>query len=341
MKLMAIDGNSILNRAFYGVRLLTNHEGLFTNAVYGFLSTLFKLQDEHKPDRIVVCFDVREKTFRHKEYAEYKGTRKGMPDELAQQLPLIREVLDAMGIPYMEKAGFEANIIENHDQPRGASLFIPEEDYGFYSLSALAMIMLCQRGLPFLYQGQEIGMSNRRWEYAEFNDLETINQYHIAREAGMSEEQALKIASHHSRDNARTPMQWNHDENAGFSTEKPWMPVNENYKIVNVKDDEKEYGSILNFYKRLIAFRKSGEYNEILTYGDFKPMYEEEYHIFAYSRSYGDQKLVLICNFSSEGKSVELLEDYESVVFVNYEQTTVIGNRLQMKPYECVVYEKR
>ena len=241
----------------------------------------------------------------------------------------------------IEKAGFEANIIENHDQPRGASLFIPEEDYGFYSLSALAMIMLCQRGLPFLYQGQEIGMSNRRWEYAEFNDLETINQYHIAREAGMSEEQALKIASHHSRDNARTPMQWNHDENAGFSTEKPWMPVNENYKIVNVKDEEKEYGSILNFYKRLIAFRKSGEYNEILTYGDFKPMYEEEYHIFAYSRSYGDQKLVLICNFSSEEKSVELLEDYESVVFVNYEQTTVIGNRLQMKPYECVVYEKR
>lgn len=241
----------------------------------------------------------------------------------------------------IEKAGFEANIIENHDQPRGASLFIPEEDYGFYSLSALAMIMLCQRGLPFLYQGQEIGMSNRRWEYAEFNDLETINQYHIAREAGMSEEQALKIASHHSRDNARTPMQWNHDENAGFSTEKPWMPVNENYKIVNVKDEEKEYGSILNFYKRLIAFRKSGEYNEILTYGDFKPMYEEEYHIFAYNRSYGDQKLVLICNFSSEEKSVELLEDYESVVFVNYEQTTVIGNRLQMKPYECVVYEKR
>ena len=111
----------------------------------------------------------------------------------------------------IEKAGFEANIIENHDQPRGASLFIPEEDYGFYSLSALAMIMLCQRGLPFLYQGQEIGMSNRRWEYAEFNDLETINQYHIAREAGMSEEQALKIARHHSRDNARKPMQWNHD----------------------------------------------------------------------------------------------------------------------------------
>ena len=109
MKLMVIDGNSMLNRAFYGVRLMNNHEGLFTNAVYGFLATLFKLQAEHTPDRIVVCFDVKEKTFRHKEYEAYKGTRKGMPDELAQQLPLIREVLDAMGITRMEKPGFEAD----------------------------------------------------------------------------------------------------------------------------------------------------------------------------------------------------------------------------------------
>ncbi len=109
MKRMVIDGNSMLNRAFYGVRLLTNHEGLFTNAVYGFLSTLLKLRDEYQPDSIVVCFDVKEKTFRHKEYEGYKATRKGMPDELAQQLPLIREVLDAMGIPRMEKPGYEAD----------------------------------------------------------------------------------------------------------------------------------------------------------------------------------------------------------------------------------------
>ncbi|MDO4286836.1 MAG: DNA polymerase I [Eubacteriales bacterium] len=109
MKLMVIDGNSMLNRAFYGIRLLTNHEGLCTNAVYGFVTTLLKLREEHQPDRIVVCFDVREKTFRHKAYAEYKGTRKGMPDELAQQLPLVRDVLTAMGIPYMEKPGYEAD----------------------------------------------------------------------------------------------------------------------------------------------------------------------------------------------------------------------------------------
>lgn len=106
---MAIDGNSILNRAFYGVRLLTNHEGLYTNAVFGFLSTLQHLRDEYKPDRIAVCFDVREKTFRHKKYHAYKGTRKGMPEELAVQLPVMKEVLGAMGIPCIEKPGFEAD----------------------------------------------------------------------------------------------------------------------------------------------------------------------------------------------------------------------------------------
>ena len=109
MKIMVIDGNSILNRAFYGVRLLTNHEGLYTNAIYGFLSTFFKLQDEECPDRTIVCFDVREKTFRHKKFDSYKATRKGMPDELAVQLPVMKDVLDKLGVTCCEQAGYEAD----------------------------------------------------------------------------------------------------------------------------------------------------------------------------------------------------------------------------------------
>ena len=109
MKIMVIDGNSILNRAFYGIRQLTNHEGLPTNAVYGFLATLFKLQDEEQPDRTIVCFDVKEKTFRHLKFDTYKATRKGMPDELAAQLPITKQVLDALGIVRCEKAGYEAD----------------------------------------------------------------------------------------------------------------------------------------------------------------------------------------------------------------------------------------
>ena len=109
MKIMVIDGNSILNRAYYGVRLLTNHEGLHTNAIYGFLSTLFRLQDIYTPDRIVVCFDVKEKTFRHLKFDSYKATRQGMPDELAEQMPVLKEVLDAMGLVRCEQPGFEAD----------------------------------------------------------------------------------------------------------------------------------------------------------------------------------------------------------------------------------------
>ncbi len=109
MKIMVIDGNSILNRAFYGVRLLTNHEGFYTNAIYGFLSTLFKLQDEEMPQHTIVCFDVKEKTFRHKKFETYKANRKGMPDELAMQLPVMKDILDKLGITRCEKAGYEAD----------------------------------------------------------------------------------------------------------------------------------------------------------------------------------------------------------------------------------------
>ena len=240
----------------------------------------------------------------------------------------------------VQKYGLEANIIENHDEPRGVSRFLPEYAQTPVGAKMLGTVNILLRGIPFIYQGQEIGMKNAKWNSIdEFDDISTKDQYQIAREAGLSDREAMEVCNRMSRDNARTPMQWSSEDNAGFSKGKPWMPVNENYKVVNVAEEEKEYGSILNFYKRLIAFYKSEEYNEILTYGDFRPIYEKEDHIFAYSRSYGCQKLVLICNFSSKEKDIELSEDYENVVFVNYEQTTVIGNTLKMKPYECVIYE--
>lgn len=240
----------------------------------------------------------------------------------------------------IREAGFEANIIENHDQPRGASLFIPKEDYGFYSVTALAMIIFGQRGMPFLYQGQEIGMTNRMWKLDEYNDLETIHQYHFMRESGYTEEEAKMACSHHSRDNARTPMQWTDEKYAGFTQGTPWLCVNENYREINVKAQEKEYGSILNFYRRLIAFRKSEEYGELLTYGDFQPLYQEQQEIFAYERNYQGKRLIFICNFSNQQSEVTLDENYENVVFVNYQQTTMIGNRLILKPYEAVIMEK-
>ena len=125
MKIMVIDGNSIINRAFYGVHMLNNHEGLPTNAIYGFLSTLFRLQDEQTPDRIIVCFDVKAKTFRHEKFDTYKATRKGMPDELAVQMPVLKEVLDAMDSFAVSLLDFEADDLIEPSADRQRSGGIP------------------------------------------------------------------------------------------------------------------------------------------------------------------------------------------------------------------------
>ena len=241
----------------------------------------------------------------------------------------------------VEKAGFEANIIENHDQPRGASLFIPEEDYGFYSLSALATIILCERGLPFLYQGQEIGMSNRRWKYDEFNDLETINQYHIALRSGMSKEQALDIAGHHSRDNARTPMQWTSGENAGFTKGTAWLKINPDYKEINVEDQQNNPDSVLNYYRKLIALRKSDEFKNVFTYGEFIPEYEEMDHIQAFYRKDAAKCILVAANFGTDVASIELKGDVKKVLLSNQKDETVdcTKNRLNLKSCEVVVLE--
>ncbi len=237
--------------------------------------------------------------------------------------------------------GFEANLIGNHDQPRGASLFIPKEDYGFNSVSALATIILCQRGLPFMYQGEEIGMTNREhWSRDEFVDSATINKFELLEQWGFEKDRIDTVMATHSRDNGRTPMQWDDSPNGGFTTGTPWLVVNENYKEINVAAQEKEYGSILNFYKRLIAFRKSEEYKEILTYGTITQIYGQYDYVFAYRRALDNRCLDLICNFCGREQVIELTEEYENVIFVNQEQTTMIGNRIVLKPYEVVVFEK-
>ena len=241
------------------------------------------------------------------------------------------------------KAGFEANIIENHDQSRGASLFIPEEDYGFYSLSALATIIFCERGLPFLYQGQEIGMSNRQWKYDEFNDLETINQYQIALKAGMSKEQALEIARHHSRDNARTPMQWTSGENAGFTKGTAWLKINPDYKEINVEDQENNPDSVLNYYRKLVALRKSDDFKAVFTYGEFIPEYEEMDDILAFYRTDAATSILVVANFGTDAASIELKGNVKRVLMSNQKNETVdyTKNRLNLKSCEVVVLEMK
>ena len=165
----------------------------------------------------------------------------------------------------VQKSGFEANIIENHDEPRGVSRFLPDYARTPAGTKMLGTVSVLLRGIPFLYQGQEIGMQNAVWNsIEEFDDISTKDQYHTAREAGLSNEEALTVCGRMSRDNARTPMQWNSGEHAGFTTGTPWLKVNSNYTEINVEKQEEDADSVLNYYRRLVAVRKAPEYREVL-----------------------------------------------------------------------------
>lgn len=239
----------------------------------------------------------------------------------------------------MEGIGFKANIIENHDEPRGASRYLPEYAQNEMGKKMLATTSILLRGIPFIYQGQEIGMTNCPFELEDIDDIMTLDNYRYAVACGFPEEKAFAGCARESRDNARTPMQWSDAENAGFTTGKPWLKVNPNYPEINVARQEKEYGSVLNFYRRLLCFRKSEEYRDLLTYGTFEPMYEDQERIFAFKRTLGKQCLTVICNESSAERFLTLKEDYEEVVFVNLPQVTRIGDNLILHPYQLIVVE--
>ena len=214
--------------------------------------------------------------------------------------------------------GFQANIIENHDEPRGATRYLPEHARNPQGAKMLGTVSLLLRGIPFIYQGQEIGMVNAQWaDFREFDDVSTIDQYHLALSAGLSDTQALAACAAYSRDNARTPMQWSSRPNAGFTTGKPWMKVNDNYKELNVAAQEKDPDSVLGFYRCLVALRKNERYREVFTYGDFQPVFQDEPWVFAYYRENGDQRVLVAANFGQEPVTLELPCSVQQVLLHN------------------------
>lgn len=245
----------------------------------------------------------------------------------------------------VQKYGFEANIIENHDEPRGVSRFLPEYARTAAGTKMLGTVSVLLRGIPFIYQGQEIGMQNAVWNSIdEYNDISTIDQYHIAREAGLSNEEALKVCGKMSRDNARTPVQWNDQENAGFSTGTPWLKVNSNYKEINVENQEKDSHSVLNYYRKLIAVRKSPEYRELFTYGEFIPAYENTETVMAYYRVYEGKRVLIASNFGKEAVELKLEYPAKHVVLSNLADTAekdaeILKNKLKLESCEVIVLE--
>lgn len=241
----------------------------------------------------------------------------------------------------VQKIGFEANIIENHDEPRGVSRFLPEYARNADGAKMLGTVSLLLRGIPFIYQGQEIGMQNVSFGRIEdYDDISTIDQYHIAREAGLSHEEALSVCEKMSRDNARTPVQWNGEEHAGFTTGTPWLKVNPNYKKINVADQEKDENSVLHYYRKLVAARKSDAYREVFTYGEFVPVYEDSDSVMAYYRVLGEKRILVAANFGKERVEIPLEYPVKQIVLSNKAGVSSIKeNLLTLQSCEVIVLQ--
>lgn len=225
----------------------------------------------------------------------------------------------------------------NHDQPRVISRFGSDDKYHKESGKMLATLIHCLRGTPYIYQGEEIGMTNPHFKSIEqYRDVESLNHYQILQDKGMTKEQALMILDVHSRDNSRTPMQWDDSINAGFTTGTPWIQTADNYTEINVKNSLEDKNSIFYYYQKLIQLRKN---YDVIAYGDIKPLLREDKRVFAYERNYKGQKLIVICNFYPTTYEIELpydLSNYKCIL--NNYKNEAKAKKIALKPYETLVY---
>lgn len=253
-------------------------------------------------------------------------------DELKESIFQAHERADSIGVL--------STIIENHDEPRGVSHYIAEGPVSDTSKKALGTIQVLRKGIPFIYQGQEIGMENQVFESVEdFDDIATINGYHVAKEAGLSEEEALAAIAKYSRDNARTPMQWSAEPGLGFSDGSAWLISPKPNVAINVEDQEKDPNSILNYYRQLTALYRHPLYGNTIRFGDMIPAYRDRENIIAFERR-GDKRLLVISNFQNRQATLELPAPIKTVVLNNTAGLFQEGDQvLELAPYQTVVLE--
>ena len=230
---------------------------------------------------------------------------------------------------------------ENHDQPRSVSRFGNNSDeYREISAKMLATCIHMMQGTPYVYQGEELGMTNCPFNTLDnFRDLESINAFHELTEQGkMTEEDMMAAIGYKGRDNARTPMQWDDSAYAGFSTANPWIMVNPNYTKINAKDQVNREDSVFKYYQKLIKLRHE---SELIVYGTYDLILDDDKDIYAYIRTLGDEKLIVYCNFSENTREVELPEEFTNgkVLISNYIDAKV-NHKITLRPYEAIVIQK-
>ena len=228
----------------------------------------------------------------------------------------------------------------NHDQPRVVSRFGNTEKYWKESAKMLGTVIHCLRGTPYIYQGEELGMTNAGFtDISQYKDVESLNHFRILQEKGLTAENAYQILQIHSRDNSRTPMQWTAGENGGFTEGTPWIQVNENCSYINAEAEQKDPDSIFQYYKKLVQLRK--EY-DVIAYGDVQPLDEKHPTVFAYKRTYQDESLLVVSNFYGTETQWNCGIDLEGwkCILSNYRENSLESSKILLKPYETMVLYK-
>lgn len=274
--------------------------------------------------------------FEHTQIDEKDGDRWDIYDF---KLPELKAILTKWQVE-MNGAAWNSLYWSNHDQPRSVSRFGDDKNYRKESAKLLYTMLLTMQGTPYIYQGEEIGMTNVEFDSIdEYDDVEIKNVWKTrVTEGGADPEEFIKVIRYRGRDNARTPMQWDGTANAGFTTGKPWLSVNPNYTRINVKDDLASEDSIFRYFQRLIKLRHE---NEVAVYGDFKEYDHENEALYVYTRTLGDVKLLAALNFTGKEQEFKAPADVSfqsSKLYIsNYENDGVCADRT-LRPYEAVVY---
>ncbi|MBC1753082.1 alpha,alpha-phosphotrehalase [Listeria seeligeri] len=248
----------------------------------------------------------------------------------------LKSIFHTWQVAMSEENGWDALFWNNHDQPRALGRFVSDApEHNYHAATLLAATTHFMRGTPFVYMGEEIGMMNPKFPTInDYVDIETLNHFDILQQQGFSEREVMAIIKERSRDNSRTPMQWDNTENAGFTTGKPWLKVAENANEINVQQALQTKTSIFYFYQKLIALRK--EY-PVIQNGDYKPALTDEASIIAYTRSLEDSKLLSIHNFASEKQILTLPSEFSNakILLSNY-QREELNSTIELSPYETL-----
>lgn len=243
----------------------------------------------------------------------------------------------------LPKSSWGAVYYENHDQARSLPRFAPAGKHRVMAAKSLAASLLFQKGTPFIYQGQELGMTNCRYAREDYRDIQSVNMMNDIEKKPFGKiavKFTQKYLEHYARDNARTPMQWDNTVNAGFTTGTPWAKINENYTEINAADELRDPDSVFNFYKKALSVRK--EYSDVIRDGSLIPVNEKNKNVFAYLRTNGEQKLLVLCSLSPKTVKFNLdthISGHSRVLLTNIGVAPALSEKITLKPCECVVYE--